>query len=423
MAANTRTAVFTAAGPHVRTETARPLLTLCLATYKRAHYLDRYLTHHLTAFEAAGLDYELLVSDDCSPDATPEILAAYAARHPRMRVVRQERNVGSFANMLITQREARGEIVVSIADDDLMVPHQLLAYVRRMDENRDLVMLQAPWFLMDETKDNAIIGKFYDFDGDRTFAEGDYAGCLDFVLKHHVFPECWLIRRDIVPAVIGPAPRFAYHFFNVLTRALGLGPVMFSPDPHILATAVTRNGAPQEGNTEVMEGWDRYRGGLEYMASHARQFQPGSMNDVVGFAQKAQMFTLQRMAVAARINAAAHRWSDAYHIQRRVHAYGAQAPTMVSPMDLARLASMETAALECASLGAKRVLFPTQVSDDLISLLDVPAGVTFGRCAGAKPDGQPAAWCHVGTPDVVPAQGGFFGYDLLPGMHRFVPLD
>ena len=45
-----------------------PTLSLCLATYNRARYLDRYLTHHLSAFEAAGIDYELVVSDNCSTE-------------------------------------------------------------------------------------------------------------------------------------------------------------------------------------------------------------------------------------------------------------------------------------------------------------------------------------------------------------------
>src|SRR5678815_480425 len=52
-----------------------PLLSLCLATYNRARYLDRYLTHHLGALGAAGIDYELVVSDNCSTDETPQILA------------------------------------------------------------------------------------------------------------------------------------------------------------------------------------------------------------------------------------------------------------------------------------------------------------------------------------------------------------
>ena len=63
-----------------------PLLSLCLATYNRARYLDRYLTHHLGGLDAAGIDYELVVSDNCSTDETPQILARYAAEHPRMRV-------------------------------------------------------------------------------------------------------------------------------------------------------------------------------------------------------------------------------------------------------------------------------------------------------------------------------------------------
>ncbi|MCW5759831.1 MAG: glycosyltransferase family 2 protein, partial [Phenylobacterium sp.] len=170
------------ASPAVRSE-ARPLLSLCLATYNRAHYLERYLTHHLTAFEAAGIDYELVVSDNGSTDGTPKILADWAARHPRMRVMRQPRNLGAYPNILTTLREARGEFVVSIADDDLAVPHQLLAYVEAMAADPALCMVQAPWYLIDETQGDAITGKFYDFDGERRFGAGEYARCLAFLLE------------------------------------------------------------------------------------------------------------------------------------------------------------------------------------------------------------------------------------------------
>src|SRR3954454_22843834 len=137
-----------------------PLLSLCLATYNRARYLDRYLSHHLGALDAAGIDYELVVSDNGSTDETPDILARWAAERPRMRVSRQPRNVGAYPNILTTLHRARGEVVVSIADDDLAIPDQLIAYARRMAEDPALVMVQAPWLLMDETKDNAITGKF-----------------------------------------------------------------------------------------------------------------------------------------------------------------------------------------------------------------------------------------------------------------------
>src|SRR3954470_16880502 len=118
-----------------------PLLSLCLATYNRARYLDRYLGHHLGALDAAGIDYELVVSDNCSTDETPDILARWAAEHPRMRVSRQPRNVGAYPNILTTLRQARGEVVVSIADDDLMIADPLLGYVQRMRDDPALVMI------------------------------------------------------------------------------------------------------------------------------------------------------------------------------------------------------------------------------------------------------------------------------------------
>ncbi|MET0295404.1 MAG: glycosyltransferase family 2 protein, partial [Phenylobacterium sp.] len=197
-------------------EAARPLLSLCLATYNRARYLDRYLTHHLTALETAGLDYELVVSDNCSTDETPQILEAFAARHPRLRVSRQPRNVGAYPNILTTLHQARGEVVVSISDDDLAVPHQLIAFAQRMAAEPDLMMIQAPWVLVDETRDGAIIGKFYDFEGEHRFGRGDYGGALAFVLEHHAFPECWLMRRSALPAIAGAVPRFTYSYFCML---------------------------------------------------------------------------------------------------------------------------------------------------------------------------------------------------------------
>jgi glycosyltransferase involved in cell wall biosynthesis len=85
-----------------------------------------------------------VVSDNCSTDETPEILARYASANPRMRVIRQPRNLGAYPNILTTLREARGEVVVSISDDDLAIPEQLLNYVQRLRDDPALVMIQAP---------------------------------------------------------------------------------------------------------------------------------------------------------------------------------------------------------------------------------------------------------------------------------------
>ena len=40
-------------------------------------------------------DFELIISDNASTDDTAAICATYAARDPRVRVIRQERNIGA----------------------------------------------------------------------------------------------------------------------------------------------------------------------------------------------------------------------------------------------------------------------------------------------------------------------------------------
>jgi hypothetical protein len=304
----------------------------------------------------------------------------------------------------------------------MMVPHQLLAYVRRMQENRGLVMVQAPWFLVDETQDGAITGKFYDFPQEQLFARDSYAQCLQFMINHHVFPECWLLRTDAVPHVVGLPHKFAYNYFNMLTRSLGLGDVLFSPDPHIAATAIAKGDNHHVGNHEVMEAWDNYRGGLELLASHARQFQPRSIGDVGMLATAIQSFTIQRMAVAARFQAAAANWSNCWHIQRRIHAYGGDAPVHLGHADVAKLAAVETALAECARLGAARIVMDNRVSRELLGLVKPPEGVPVLRREDAADSDMPTAWCTIGPDADLALKPGDRACDLLAVMHRFPPL-
>ena len=107
-----------------------------------------------------------------------------------------------------------------------------------------------------------------------------------------------------------------------LARALTVGSVLFAPRPFARVTAISKGGVNHSGNSETMDGWDRFRGGIEFFASF---IDPAPLADPVQSApllRRFQDFTLKRMQVAINLHVQAGNWSHAYHLDRRVRAYG-----------------------------------------------------------------------------------------------------
>lgn len=105
----------------------QPLVTVGLPVYNGARYLERALDALLRQDFA---DFEIVVSDNGSTDATPAILARYAAKDARVRVHTFETNQGAAANYNKTFELARGKYFKWAAHDDEYEP----AFLRRCVE-------------------------------------------------------------------------------------------------------------------------------------------------------------------------------------------------------------------------------------------------------------------------------------------------
>jgi len=94
-------------------------------------------------------DFEVVVSDNASTDATCARVEAIAALDPRVRLVRRETNVGLIENFNGVAREARGEFFRWIGADDWLEPDYTSACVAALDAHPEAIVATSGFDLVD----------------------------------------------------------------------------------------------------------------------------------------------------------------------------------------------------------------------------------------------------------------------------------
>ena len=78
-------------------------------------------------------DFEFIIVNDGSTDDTAEILAEYARRDGRIRVLTNDRNMGIFASLNRGLDVCRGEYVVRMDADDIAIADRMEKQLAVMD--------------------------------------------------------------------------------------------------------------------------------------------------------------------------------------------------------------------------------------------------------------------------------------------------
>ncbi|CAL9464835.1 Teichoic acid poly(glycerol phosphate) polymerase [Streptomyces sp. enrichment culture] len=100
-----------------------------------AYQVQAYLHACLESVLAQSYpDFEVIVVDDCSPDACGAIADEFAALDPRVRVVRLPRNEGLGPARNAGMERAGGDYLVFLDGDDTLTPHALRGIADRIKE-------------------------------------------------------------------------------------------------------------------------------------------------------------------------------------------------------------------------------------------------------------------------------------------------
>lgn len=121
-----------------------PTLSLLIPTYNRAGLLAQ-------ALDAVGSQLhegntgkiEVVISDNCSPDETPRVVADFCAAHPSVtvRYIRHESNRGAERNIYDLLTLGQGDYQVILSDDDILLPQAIDLTLARLDSSAGIAAI------------------------------------------------------------------------------------------------------------------------------------------------------------------------------------------------------------------------------------------------------------------------------------------
>jgi glycosyltransferase involved in cell wall biosynthesis len=156
-----------------------PTISIVLPTYNGARYLEQSLK---SCLEQTHKDFELICVDDCSTDETPKILARYAEKDPRVRVVRNPTNLRLPTSLNVGFAQARGKYWTWTSDDNLYLPEALARMLKVLEERPEIGIVYTDCDLIDA--DGKVTGQ-YPIQAPNRLWEG---GCIG---------ACFLYRREV----------------------------------------------------------------------------------------------------------------------------------------------------------------------------------------------------------------------------------
>lgn len=165
---------------------------------------EQFLSDALDSILAQDFDdYEVIVSDNGSADGTRAIAERYAAKDPRIRYVRHDRQRGASFNFNYVARAARGRYFKWVAHDDRCGPRFLSRCLEVLERDPATVLCYPRAVEIDAT--GAVRREFpaYDF----AFEDGPSARVRSFLAQRPACLEAYgLMRRDVLldTRMIGP---------------------------------------------------------------------------------------------------------------------------------------------------------------------------------------------------------------------------
>lgn len=345
----------------------QPILSICVPTFNRGRYLECLLQDLYEQIDKLGMSYELLIGDNCSQDNTAEVVEKF---ENLLNIVyfRHSQNLGAYVNLIQLYRAAKGRFTIYLADDDLLIVDALKDIITVMDEYPSVGVTFAPWFIHDRISGKDV-AQFYSLESDTVIPLGNQLNLFTLLVRRHIFPEIFVARTDLLQNIDVPNSPSAFVYFVQSSLMVDRTSVLFAKRPFYRSVSNYFEGdsRSQAGNEDVKVGWDRYRGGLEYILS--RFSSQLAVEDLAKCRSEIDRFAAIRMSVGLRLRTVENlNWVDNYYLAARLRSTGFE-DLLPAPYDHYRVNAALEYLLNLKPFSPQPTKFAYAANDPPISLI------------------------------------------------------
>jgi hypothetical protein len=125
----------------------KPVVSVVVPCYKYGHFLPACIGSIL---DQPGVDVDILIIDDASPDDSGTVALALAEQHEQVRTIVHETNKGHIATYNEGLPTMQGDYLVLLSADDLLTPGSLGRATALMESNPSVGMVYGNPLTFDE---------------------------------------------------------------------------------------------------------------------------------------------------------------------------------------------------------------------------------------------------------------------------------
>lgn len=143
---------------------SQPLLSICIPTYNRACYLWRTLNSITTQKKFIFSDLiEIVISDNCSTDATEEVCMEFVKRYPdKIRYIKRDVTVSGDENFIFVINQAKGRFIKLHNDTCYVLENVLESIIHDLNRADELGCIGC-FFANTAAKQEGVAECFNDF--------------------------------------------------------------------------------------------------------------------------------------------------------------------------------------------------------------------------------------------------------------------